>query len=119
MADLMVFTGKSNPELAQKTTEKLGIPLGDAAVTRFSDGEICIEINENVRGRDVFVMQSTCAPTNDNIMELLFIVDPYLFRYPDAVSAALSVGKCKGIGKHIIKLCNSFRRKQITIKAIK
>ncbi len=75
MADLMVFTGKSNPELAQKTAEKLGIPLGDAAVTRFSDGEICIEINENVRGRDVFVMQSTCAPTNDNIMELLFIVD--------------------------------------------
>lgn len=71
----MVFTGKSNPELAQKTAEKLGIPLGDAAVTRFSDGEICIEINENVRGRDVFVMQSTCAPTNDNIMELLFIVD--------------------------------------------
>lgn len=75
MADLMVFTGHSNPELAQKTVEKLGIPLGDAAVTHFSDGEISIEINENVRGRDVFVMQSTCAPTNDNIMQLLLIVD--------------------------------------------
>ncbi len=75
VADLMVFTGNANPELAEKTVEKLGIPLGDADVTQFSDGEICIYINENVRGRDVFVMQSTCNPTNDNIMEMLLIVD--------------------------------------------
>lgn len=75
MADLMVFSGNANPELAQKVVEKLGIPLGDASVDQFSDGEICVEINENVRGRDVFVVQSTCAPTNDNIMEMLLIVD--------------------------------------------
>lgn len=75
MADLMVFTGNANPELAQKTVDVMGIPLGDASVTQFSDGEISVEINENVRGRDVFVLQSTCAPTNDNIIELMLIVD--------------------------------------------
>lgn len=75
MADLMVFTGNANPELAAKVVEKLGIPLGDITVDKFSDGEIMVELNENVRGRDVFVLQSTCAPTNDNIMELLVIVD--------------------------------------------
>src|SRR5687768_633543 len=71
----MVFSGNSNPELAEKVVGKLSIPLGDASVERFSDGEINVEINENVRGRDVFVMQSTCAPTNDHIMELLLMVD--------------------------------------------
>lgn len=75
MADLMVFTGNANPELAQKIVDKLGIPLGDASVDQFSDGEICVEINENVRGRDVFVLQSTCAPTNDNIMQMQLMVD--------------------------------------------
>lgn len=75
MADLMVFTGNANPELARRTVAQLGIPMGDATVSQFSDGEILIEINENVRGRDVFVMQSTCAPTNDNIMEMLLMVD--------------------------------------------
>ncbi|RYE00701.1 MAG: ribose-phosphate diphosphokinase, partial [Sphingobacteriales bacterium] len=75
MADLMVFSGNANIALAQKVVEKLGIPLGDATSSQFSDGEISIEINENVRGRDVFVMQSTCVPTNDNLMELLFMVD--------------------------------------------
>lgn len=75
MADLMVFSGNANPELAGKVVDKLGIPLGDASVDHFSDGEICVEINENVRGRDVFVVQSTCAPTNNNIMEMLLMVD--------------------------------------------
>ena len=75
MPDLMVFTGNANPVLAQKIVDELGIPLGDATISQFSDGEISVEINENVRGRDVFVVQSTCAPTNDNIMELLFMVD--------------------------------------------
>lgn len=75
MADLMVFSGTSNPELANKVVDRLNIPLGDASVDRFSDGEINVEINENVRGRDVFVMQSTCAPTNEHIMELLLMVD--------------------------------------------
>lgn len=75
MADLMVFTGNANPELAQKVVEHLGIPLGDISVDKFSDGEISVELNENVRGRDVFVIQPTCAPTNDNVMELLVIID--------------------------------------------
>ncbi|MCV6620498.1 MAG: ribose-phosphate pyrophosphokinase [Cellvibrionaceae bacterium] len=75
MADLMVFTGNANPELAKKIVSRLGIPLGDATVSQFSDGEIAVEINENVRGRDVFVVQSTCAPTNDNLMELIVMVD--------------------------------------------
>jgi len=75
VADLMVFTGNANPELAQKVVTHLGIPLGDITVSKFSDGEIMVELNENVRGRDVFVLQPTCAPTNDNIMELMVIVD--------------------------------------------
>lgn len=75
MADLMVFTGNANPELATHVGDKLNIPLGDVIVDKFSDGEIRVELNENVRGRDVFVLQSTCFPTNDNIMELLVIID--------------------------------------------
>ena len=75
MADLMVFTGNANPELAERVGEKLNIPLGDIEVDKFSDGEIRVELNENVRGRDVFVLQPTCNPTNSNIMELLVIID--------------------------------------------
>jgi len=73
--DLMVFTGNANPELAQKVAQNLGIPLGQATVSKFSDGEITVEINENVRGKEVFVVQSTCAPTNDNLMEIMLMVD--------------------------------------------
>ena len=73
--DFLVFTGNANPELAGKIASHLGITLGIANVGRFSDGEITIEINQNVRARDVFVVQSTCAPTNDNLMELLMMVD--------------------------------------------
>src|SRR6201992_490348 len=72
---LMVFTGNANPALAQEVVKNLGIPLGKAMVSRFSDGEIQVEIQENVRGKDVFVLQSTCAPTNDNLMELMIMVD--------------------------------------------
>ena len=75
MADLMVFTGNANRELANQVVERLGIPMGDATVGKFSDGEITVELNENVRGRDVFVVQPTCAPTNDNLMELIVMVD--------------------------------------------
>jgi len=72
---IRIFTGNSNPELAQKICECLGVPLGNARVRSFSDGEIMVEIAENVRGRDVYVVQSTCAPTNNNLMELLIITD--------------------------------------------
>ena len=75
MTDLMVFTGNANPDLAKKIVEHLGMTLGDASVAQFSDGEIAVELNVNVRGRDVFVVQPTCAPTNDNLMELIVMVD--------------------------------------------
>lgn len=72
---MMVFTGNANPDLARRIVRQLHIPLGDASVGKFSDGEIMVEINENVRGKDVFLIQPTCAPTNDNLMELLVMVD--------------------------------------------
>ncbi|MEO1946274.1 MAG: ribose-phosphate pyrophosphokinase-like domain-containing protein, partial [Methylophilaceae bacterium] len=72
---MMVFTGNANPALAKEVASHLGIPLGHADVGRFSDGEISLEILENVRGRDVFVLQPTCYPTNDSIMEVMVMVD--------------------------------------------
>jgi ribose-phosphate pyrophosphokinase len=75
VTDLMVFTGNANPDLAKKIVDHLGMPLGNVSVSQFSDGEIAVELHDNVRGRDVFVVQSTCAPTNDNLMELIVMVD--------------------------------------------
>jgi ribose-phosphate pyrophosphokinase len=72
---LKIFTGNSNPRLAQAITRYMGIPLGAATVSSFSDGEIQVEFKENVRGMDVFVLQSTCHPVNDNIVELLIMID--------------------------------------------
>jgi len=71
----MVFAGNANPELAHKIAESLDSRMGNATVGQFSDGEIAVEINENVRGKDVFILQSTCAPTNDNLMEMILMVD--------------------------------------------
>jgi hypothetical protein len=71
----MVFTGNANPELAQSIAENLGVPMGRANVGRFSDGEVMVEIMENVRGRDVYLVQPTCQPTADNFMELLVMID--------------------------------------------
>jgi ribose-phosphate pyrophosphokinase len=73
--NLMVFSGNANPKLAQKVAKQLNVQLGKASVSKFSDGEIMVELLENVRGRDVFVLQSTCAPTNDHLMELMIMVD--------------------------------------------
>lgn len=75
MPDMKVFAGNAIPELANKIASRLYIKLGDADVGRFSDGEVSVQINENVRGSDVFIIQSTCAPTNDNLMELIVMVD--------------------------------------------
>ncbi|HET6789613.1 MAG TPA: ribose-phosphate diphosphokinase, partial [Aquabacterium sp.] len=75
LSDTVVFTGNANPALAQEIVTHLGLSLGKAAVGRFSDGETTVEIQQNVRGREVFVVQPTCAPTNDNLMELLIMVD--------------------------------------------
>ncbi|MBP74254.1 MAG: ribose-phosphate pyrophosphokinase [Gammaproteobacteria bacterium] len=75
MANLMLFSGGSNEALAQRVAQQLHLSLGNIDVGRFSDGEVTVEVHENVRGKDVFLMQSTCAPTNDNIMELLIMAD--------------------------------------------
>ncbi|MFM8343628.1 MAG: ribose-phosphate diphosphokinase, partial [Betaproteobacteria bacterium] len=71
----VLFTGNANPTLAQEIATHLGVDLGKAHVGRFSDGEVTVEIQQNVRARDVFVVQSTCAPTNENLMELMIMVD--------------------------------------------
>src|ERR1700758_2195058 len=72
---LMVFTGNANPRLAQEVAKHLNLSLGRAIVGKFSDGEVMVELLENVRGKDVFVLQSTCAPTNDTLMELMIMCD--------------------------------------------
>ena len=72
---MMVFAGNANPQLAHTIAARLTLPLGKAQVNKFSDGEVAIELMENVRGRDVFIVQSTCPPTNDNLMELLVMAD--------------------------------------------
>lgn len=86
---LMVFTGTANPRLAQDVVKHLNINLGRATVSRFSDGEIMVEILENVRGNDVFVLQSTCAPTNESLMEILVIVDALKRASAARVTAAI------------------------------
>ncbi|MFM2324469.1 ribose-phosphate pyrophosphokinase [Brachymonas denitrificans] len=74
-SDFLVFTGNANPSLAEEIVKSLGTALGDVQVGRFSDGEVTVEIKQNVRARDVFIVQPTCAPTNENLMELLIMVD--------------------------------------------
>src|SRR5450759_1028486 len=87
--DFMVFTGNANPAMAEEIASHLGIALGAASVGRFSDGEVTVEINTNVRARDVFVVQSTCAPTNDNLMELLIMVDALKRASAERISAVI------------------------------
>jgi ribose-phosphate pyrophosphokinase len=87
--DFMVFTGNANPALAEEIAGNLGISLGAASVSRFSDGEVTVEINTNVRARDVFVVQSTCAPTNENLMELLIMVDALKRASAERISAVI------------------------------
>jgi ribose-phosphate pyrophosphokinase len=72
---MMVFTGNANPALTKDIAHVLNVPLGKATVEKFSDGEIMVEILDNVRGKDVFIVQPTCMPTNDNVMELMVMVD--------------------------------------------
>ena len=85
----MVFTGNANPSLAAEIAENLGIELGAATVGRFSDGEVTVEITQNVRTREVFVIQSTCAPTNENLMELIIMVDALKRASASRISAVI------------------------------
>ena len=87
--DFLVFTGNANPALAAEIASHLNISLGAADVGRFSDGEVTVEIKQNVRARDVFVVQSTCAPTNENLMELLIMVDALKRSSAERISAVI------------------------------
>ncbi|MEM7607790.1 MAG: ribose-phosphate pyrophosphokinase-like domain-containing protein, partial [Myxococcota bacterium] len=84
-----VFAGNANPALAEKITDYLQMPLGRARITRFSDGEVFAEIKENVRGVDCYVIQPTCAPVNDNLMELLVMVDALKRASAGAITAVV------------------------------
>ena len=75
MSDLMIFSGNAIPQLSSKVADLLGLPLAKSTIDKFSDGETQVSIEENVRGKDVFIIQSTCPPTNDNLMELVLMVD--------------------------------------------
>lgn len=86
---MMVFTGNANPKLAEDVVRKLNLRLGKAIVGRFSDGEVMVEILENVRGKDVFVLQSTCTPTNDNLMEVMVMVDALKRASAGRITAAI------------------------------
>ena len=87
--DFLVFTGNANPGMAAEIAHHLGISLGAADVGRFSDGEVTVEIKQNVRARDVFVVQSTCSPTNENLMELLIMVDALKRASAERISAVI------------------------------
>ena len=89
LSSMMVFTGNANPQLARDIAAHLNLPVGKAAIGQFSDGEIMAEIQENVRGRDVFVVQPTCAPTNDHLIELLVIIDALRWASVGRVTAVL------------------------------
>src|SRR6266705_518535 len=86
---MRVFTGNANPQLADAVCRHLNVSLGRCLVGRFSDGEVMVELLENVRGRDVFVLQSTCVPTNDNLMEILVMVDALKRSSAGRITAAL------------------------------
>ena len=86
---MMVFTGNANPALAGEIVAHLGLPLGKAVVGQFSDGEVMTEIQENVRGRDIFIVQPTCAPTNDNLLELLVMIDALRWASAKRITAVI------------------------------
>jgi len=85
----MVFTGNANPKLAESVAQHLDIKLGRATVARFSDGEVMVELLENVRGKDVFILQSSCAPTNDNLMEVMVMADALKRASAGRITAAM------------------------------
>ena len=88
-SSLMVFAGNANLKLAHDIARELDVPMGKAIVDRFSDGEVLVEIMENVRGRDVYLIQPTCAPTADNFVELLVMVDAFKRASASRVTAVI------------------------------
>ena len=88
-SNMMVFSGTANPALAQKIVDQLRIPLGKSSVAEFADSETAVEILENVRGRDIFLIQTTCNPTNHNLMEMLIMVDAFRRASVDRITAVM------------------------------
>jgi ribose-phosphate pyrophosphokinase len=88
-SELMIFTGNANPKLARRIAEYLNVSLGKCSVERFSDGEIYVEIEETVRGKDVYIIQPTCQPTNDNLMEIMVMVDALRRASADRIIAVI------------------------------
>lgn len=89
MTDLKLFSGSANPALAKRIADYLGVPLGDISLGRFPDGEISCKVNEDVRGRDVFLIQPTCPPVNENIMQLLVMIDSCLRASAERITAVI------------------------------
>jgi len=87
--ELKLFTGNANRALAEEIAQYLHVPLGDAEVSRFSDGEVFVQVNENVRGTDVFIIQPTCPPVNDSLMELLIMIDAFKRSSAHRITAVL------------------------------
>ncbi len=89
LEEVAIFTGNANPDLSREVVDRLGLPIGKAQVSTFSDGEISVEIMENVRKKDVFVIQPTCAPSNDNLMELLIMIDALMRASAGSITAVV------------------------------
>ena len=89
MNDMKLFSGRANPELAQRMADYLGLPLGRITIGNFPDGEISCKIEEDVRGRDVFLIQPTCAPVNENLMELLIMIDSFKRASAERITAVV------------------------------
>lgn len=89
MDKMIILSGNSNPELAKKVAKALDIKIGDAMIEKFSDGEVAVQIHQNVRGKDVFIIQSTCYPVNDNFMELLIVLDALRRASPRRITAVI------------------------------
>ena len=89
MNDLKLFSGRANPELAQRMADYLGLPLGRITIGNFPDGEISCKIEEDVRGRDIFIIQPTCAPVNENLMELLIMIDSFKRASAERITAVV------------------------------
>ena len=87
--EIKIFTGNANPQMAQAMADKLGVPLGKSDITKFADGEISVNIGETVRGADVFVVQPTCKPVNDHLMELLLMIDAFRRASADRITAII------------------------------
>src|SRR3989339_976921 len=87
--DILLFTGSANPKLAKAISRTLDIPLADTVLKRFSDGEIWVEIQENVRQKDAYIIQPTCEPANENLMELLVMIDALKRASVDTVTAVI------------------------------